>query len=123
MFKLGMSLFRALLDGVRLRCPRCHNGHMFESFFAMRRACPVCGLLFERASGEVTGGMAINFVATGLIITIGSLYFGLFSTAPLARVLIGLGLFAVIFPILFYPISRGLWASLLYLLAANSERD
>jgi len=123
MFRAGATFFRALLDGLLLRCPRCHKGRMFESFFTMRRECLVCGLRFERATGEVTGGMAINFVATGLIITIGSLYFGLFSTAPLARVLLGLGLFAVIFPILFYPISRGLWVSLLYLLAANSERD
>jgi hypothetical protein len=67
--------------------------------------------------------MVINFVATGLVITIGSLYFGLFSTAPLARVLIGLGLFAIVFPIVFYPVSRGLWASILYLTAANAEGD
>ena len=123
MFRAGLSLFRALLDGVLLRCPRCHRGGMFESFFRMRRDCPTCGLPFERATGEVTGGMAINFVATGIIITIGSLYFGLFSTAPLSQVLIGFGLFAILFPILFYPISRGLWASLLYVLAANTEPD
>jgi hypothetical protein len=67
--------------------------------------------------------MAINFVITGLVITIGSLYFGLFSRAPLSTVLLSFGAFAIIFPIVFYPISRGLWTSILYLTAANDERD
>jgi len=114
---------RALLAGLLLRCPRCRRGRMFESIFGMRSECPVCGLRFERAAGEVTGGMVINFVVTGLVITIGSLYFGLFSRVPLSIVLLGFGAFAIIFPIVFYPISRGLWTSLLYLTAANDERD
>jgi uncharacterized protein (DUF983 family) len=96
---------------------------MFETFFRMRRECPACGLPFERAAGEVTGGMVINFVATGLVITIGSLYFGLFSRVPLPIVLLGFGAFAIIFPIVFYPVSRALWTSILYLTAANDERD
>jgi uncharacterized protein (DUF983 family) len=112
-----------LLAGLMLRCPRCRRGHMFESLFRMRRECPLCGLRFERAAGEVTGGMMINFVVTGLVITIGSLYFGLFSRVPLSTVLLGFGAFAIIFPIVFYPISRGLWTSILYLTAANDERD
>jgi uncharacterized protein (DUF983 family) len=117
------KLGRVLLAGLLLRCPRCWRGRMFESLFHMRRKCPICGLLFERAIGEVTGGMAINFVITGLVITIGSLYFGLFSRAPLSTVLLSFGAFAIIFPIVFYPISRGLWTSILYLTAANDERD
>src|ERR1041385_5176439 len=98
---------RALLAGLLLRCPRCWRGRMFESLFRMRHECPICGLPFERSAGEVTGGMMINFVITGVVITAGSLYFGLFSRIPLATVLIGLGAFAVCFPIVFYPISRG----------------
>ena len=116
-------IMRALLAGLLLRCPRCWRGYMFESIFRMRRACPICGLPFERATGEVTGGMIINFVVTGLVITIGSLYFGLFSRAPLSVILLAFGAFAVVFPIVFYPISRGLWASVLYLTAANLEKD
>jgi uncharacterized protein (DUF983 family) len=112
-----------LLTGLLLRCPRCRRGRMFESIFRMRRECPVCGLPFERAAGEVTGGMMINFVVTGLVITIGSLYFGLFSRVPLSTVLLSFGAFAIIFPIVFYPISRSLWTSILYLTAANDERD
>ena len=123
MFQSIAKVCRILLAGLLLRCPHCGRGRMFESPFRMRHACPSCGLAFERAAGEVTGGMVVNFVVTGLVITIGSLYFGLFSRAPLSLVLLGMGAFAVIFPIIFYPISRGLWASILYLTAANVEHD
>jgi uncharacterized protein (DUF983 family) len=123
MIKGTVQIVRALLDGLRLRCARCHRGRMFESAFRMRRQCPVCGLPFERAAGEVTGGMMMNFVVTGVVVMVGSLYFGLFSSAPLGQVLVGLGLFAIVFPIVFYRCSRGLWVSILYLTAANAERD
>lgn len=116
-------IVRALLDGLLLRCPQCRRGRLFESAFRMRRECLVCGLPFERAAGETTGGMVINFVVTGVVVMVGSLYFGLFSSAPLGPVLVGLGLFAVVFPIVFYRCSRGLWVSILYLTAANAERD
>ena len=122
MFQSIARISSVLLAGLLLRCPRCQRGRMFESLFRMRRECPVCGLRLERAVGEVTGGMAINFVVTGLVITVGSLYFGLFSRVPLSIVLLGFGAFAIVFPIAFYPISRGLWASILYLTAANDER-
>ena len=56
-----------LLDGLLLRCPRCEMGRMFRSGFKMYHACPVCALEFERASGEVTGGMGINTVATCVV--------------------------------------------------------
>jgi len=118
-----IRIARALLAGLLLRCPRCRRGRMFESAFRMRQECPICGLPFERASGEATGGMVVNFVVTGVVTIVGSLYFGLFSSAPISQVLIGLGLFAILFPILFYRCSRGLWASILYLTAGNIERD
>ena len=117
------SILRAFLDGLLLRCPMCHRGRMFESAFKMRQKCPVCGLPFERSSGEVTGGMAINLVVTLVIIIVCALVFGLFTSVPLLPLLAVLGLFTIVFPILFYRTSRGLWVSFLYLTAANAEED
>jgi ABC-type transport system involved in cytochrome bd biosynthesis fused ATPase/permease subunit len=88
----------------------------------MNRTCPACGLEFERASGEITGGMGINIVVTLMVIIGGSL-FALSPAVPMAPLLIGLLLFAVLFPIAFYRTSRGLWASLLYLTGDNREPD
>lgn len=118
-----LRMLRALIDGLIWRCPRCHAGDMFAHGFTMHRACPRCGLAFERAAGEVTGGMGVNTVVTLLAIIVASLIFGLNPNIPLLPLLVGLALFAILFPILFYRSSRGIWASLLYVTGNNSEAD
>lgn len=35
--------------GVRGRCPRCGQGHMFEGFLKLRPSCEVCGLDYSYA--------------------------------------------------------------------------
>jgi uncharacterized protein (DUF983 family) len=117
-----IHLLRALFDGLILRCPRCHRGHMFARGFTMNQSCPACGLPFEKASGEVTGGMGINTVVTLLVVIVCSLIFGLNPAVPLVPLLLGLAAFAIIFPIAFYRSSRGLWASILFLTGDNAER-
>jgi len=90
----------------------------------MFRSCPLCGLPFERASGEIAaGGMAINMVLTLTVIVVTTIVFGPDPSVPLLPLIGGLSLFAIVFPIGFYRSSRGLWASFLYLTAANTESD
>jgi uncharacterized protein (DUF983 family) len=117
-----LRLARALFDGLLLRCPRCHRGRMFSSFFTMRRTCPECGLPFERASGEITGGMGFNIVVTLFLVIVAAAVVG-FSSLPLLPAFLGMGALVVLFPILFYPSSRGLWVGLLYLTGDNAEPD
>jgi uncharacterized protein (DUF983 family) len=117
-----IRVLRALLDGLVLRCPRCRQGRMFLSLFKMRKECPVCGMPFEKSSGEITGGMGINTVVTqALVIALALL--GWFTTIPLLPLMAGIVAIAIVFPILFYPISRGLWASVIYLTGDNEEPD
>jgi uncharacterized protein (DUF983 family) len=118
-----IRFLRALFDGLALRCPRCHTGLMFARGFTMNKVCPNCGLPFEKASGEMTGGMAVNTVATLAVITLCSLVFGLNRSVPLGPLLFGLALFAILFPIVFYRSSRGLWAAFLYITGDNAEPD
>jgi len=118
-----LRLLRALFDGLLLRCPRCHTGRMFARGFTMNRVCPNCGLPFEQATGEITGGMGVNTVVTLAVITLGSLVFGLNPSVPLGPLLIGLALFAILFPIAFYRSSRGICAAFLYITRDNQERD
>jgi uncharacterized protein (DUF983 family) len=115
-------LLRAALDGLLLRCPRCHQGAMFESWFRMRRRCPHCALAFERASGEITGGMGISIVATLLLVIIAAAAIG-FSNVPLLPAMLVLAAATIAFPILFYPSSRGVWAAILFLTRDNDEPD
>lgn len=115
-------ILRAFFDGLLLRCPRCHRGRMFSSWFQMRRRCPVCDLEFERASGEITGGMGINIVVTLVLVIVAAAIVG-FSTVPLVPALLGIGAGIVLFAIAFYPVSRGLWVAFLYVTGAHQERD
>ncbi len=117
------SFIRAIWDALRLRCPQCHRGPLFERPFKIRSRCPVCGLLFERSSGEMTGGMVINLVVTELIVVVIGSAYALFTSVPLFPLLTTLILVAIIFPILFYHPARGLWVSILYLTSANTEKD
>ena len=120
--RMWLQVFQVLLAGLVWRCPRCEHGHMFRSGFKMYHACPVCALEFERASGEITGGMGINTVATCVLEV--SLAIGfVFVPWPLELEVAVLVLAGVLFPIAFYRSARGLWAGFLYLTGNNSESD
>jgi uncharacterized protein (DUF983 family) len=113
-------IIQAFIDALLLRCPRCRRGRMFAGWFRMHRRCPACGLPYERAEGEITGGMGFNIVVTLLLVIVAAAVIG-FSGAPLAPALLGLGAATILFPILFYPFSRALWAAVLFLTGDNAE--
>jgi uncharacterized protein (DUF983 family) len=114
-------IIQILLDGLLLRCPRCQYGHMFVKRFKMYHACPVCGLEFERASGEITGGMGINTVLTCLLEVSLAIAFVVGPPVSIEWQIATLVLAGTAFPIAFYRSSRGLWASILYLTGSNTE--
>src|SRR5947209_5490424 len=81
---------RACGDGLRLRCPRCHQGRMFPRLFTyrMNQRCPRCGLEFEPDLGEMTGGMAINMVLTSILGTALAIYGAVFTHIPTVAIAI-----------------------------------
>jgi hypothetical protein len=89
----------------------------------MNTECSVCGLPFEKASGEITGGMGISIVLTLLVIIVVAFFGGLNPDVPLGPLIGGLAAFAILFPILFYRQSRSLWLSFLYFLGDHDEGD
>jgi uncharacterized protein (DUF983 family) len=118
-----IRLIRIFWDGLLARCPRCHRGRMFGRGFTMNLRCPNCGLPFERAAGEITGGMGINISLTLAIILLIAPVIGFVPSIPLVPSLLALMVFAIVFPIAFYRSSRGLWVSILYLTGDNDEPD
>lgn len=50
-----------LLNILRQRCPRCHQGKVFRSLWRMHSRCPVCDLQFEREPGFFTGAMYFSY--------------------------------------------------------------
>ena len=80
----------------------------------MFEVCPGCGLKFEREPGYWVGAVTINTTATF------ASFLALFVTMTLATwpdppwgwimtVVVGVN---IVFPVLFYPISKTLWAAL-----------
>jgi uncharacterized protein (DUF983 family) len=107
-------ILRALLAGLLLTCPACRHGDMFRGAFRMNVRCPACGVIFERDSGEITGGIAINSLVTSTLAVVLAAYLA-FSGMPVLLELGGLTLFVIAFALLFYRHARGLWTSILYL--------
>ena len=114
-------MVRILLCGLLLICPACRYGRMFRSLWTMNLRCPVCGIIFERDAGEVTGGIWINATVTSTLAMIPALYFALFTMVPMALLIGMLSLFVVVFGLLFYRPARGLWVSILYLTGSIHE--
>jgi len=102
---LGTLLWRAL----RLRCPACGQGLLFRNRFAMNDPCPQCGRRFDRAPGYLLGSIYFNYGVTSLLVVI--VYFGLYFGAGLPgnRLLLLVGVFALLFPVWFFRYARALW--------------
>lgn len=52
-----------IATGLRGRCPRCGQGHLFKGFLTVRPRCEVCGLDFAFAdSGDGPAFFVMSFV-------------------------------------------------------------
>jgi uncharacterized protein (DUF983 family) len=116
------SALRALLRGLAKRCPRCGERDLFVHWLRIRDQCPRCRLRLEREEGGFLGAMTINYSVTTLT-WVAFLVIWLLvdlpgvSVAPLtvaSVILVGL------FPFVFYPFSKTLWAAVDYLVLRSS---
>ncbi len=115
-----VRILRILFLSLRLICPACRHGRMFRSLFTMNVRCPVCGVIFERDAGEVTGGMAINAMLTSTLAVAGAVL-AYVTDIPIITLISVLGLVIIGFPLLFYRHARGLWTGILYLTGSMFE--
>lgn len=103
--KVKQVMARAL----RLRCPKCGQGHVYGARFHINLRCSACGLPFVREQGYFVGAIYVNLLATELIIFATYLIL-LFTLSYVSGVVIAiLVALAIIFPIAFYPFTRSLW--------------
>ena len=104
------------IRGLKLRCPACGLGQLYESFFRMRDECPYCGLVFAREQGYFIGAIYLNVIATE------SLIFATYLALILARRINEQSTYTILFalalllPVLFHRHARSLWLSLDHLL-------
>ena len=113
--RIGLIVSR----GVRLRCPRCGQGHLFAGLFTMHPHCAECALTFEPEPGYFIGAIYINYAATTLIAIVGFLALDYCTSLSLFWQLVLWGGFAIFFPLFFFRYSRSLWLSIDYLFTAE----
>lgn len=57
---------RMVAATLRASCPHCGCGRLYDGLYRLHRACPTCGIAFQRNGGEWTGPLCIG-------ITLGSI--------------------------------------------------
>jgi uncharacterized protein (DUF983 family) len=112
----------AFVRGATKRCPRCGSGGLFTGWFTILDRCPRCGLRLEREEGGFLGAMVLSYVVTAvlwlglligwLIVDLPDLHVGALTIASIA--------IAGLVPLLFWPFSKTIWASVDYLVYRTS---
>ena len=114
------------------KCPRCHQGDMFEpmslkkpsSLFEMKKNCEVCNQSFEPEPGYYFGAMFISYALnTALFIAI---WVGLelfYSEYSLTLLLVLISISAILLLPLFFRISRSLWIAIFIPYRAKELRN
>ncbi len=79
----------------------------------MADACPGCGHRYERQEGYWVGAVAVNTVATlGLFVTVFvATMVAARPDVPWTALMIGGVVLNLVFPVLFYPVSKALWVA------------
>lgn len=110
------AVIRMLLNGLRLKCPRCGRGSLYQKPFRMYDNCPSCGLKLEREQGYFVGAIYVNYAATVFVAITGFFLLDAYAGLDIDRQLEIWVPFAILFPILFFHHSRSLWLVLEHLL-------
>ena len=106
---------RALGRSVRLRCPECGQGDIFERGLHMHPLCPYCGVRFERAPGEALGAAYLIGALTLLTAPIGFwIVDAAFDADPTPYITLWI-VVTIVIDLLLYRRARGLWIGVLYL--------
>ncbi|MFN0006598.1 MAG: DUF983 domain-containing protein [Planctomycetota bacterium] len=108
----GRALFFRRVLG--RRCPQCGQGELFRRWARLHERCGVCGLVYRREQGAMTGSMYLAAVATEIVaagIAV-ALFFGT-SWSPAVAITVGLALHFV-FAAWFFPRSMALWVAIEY---------
>jgi uncharacterized protein (DUF983 family) len=120
-----MEYLQLLARGLLRRCPNCGQPNLFRHWFHMVDRCPQCGLYYEREEGYWTGAVAINTVITELVFfaMLVVIVIWTWPDVPLVPVLIAAIALNVLFPLIFYPLSKTLWVAIDLALHPLEERE
>ena len=106
--RVPLLFWRAL----RLHCPNCGGGPLFEAWLKPKQRCPVCRLRLERGEeGYQVGSYMFNIIAAELIFA--ALFLGIvlltWPSPPWRELQIGGILLMIVAPFIFFPFSKTLF--------------
>lgn len=97
---------------LRLRCPVCGKGRVYDGWMRARPECSNCGLRFDRGERDFFyGAYMFNLIAAELVF-VAVFVIVLVSTwpdPPWTLLTWGSAVLVVAAPFVFYPFSRNLW--------------
>ena len=117
-----MTMIMRLWTALRLRCPRCQRGALFQRRMTMHAACPHCGLDLEPDPGFYLGSIYANYAATVLLTSAIFILAVHVYGSDKHVVLWGCAAITVLFPIWFFRYARSVWLSLMYAVSSSSFR-
>lgn len=112
-----------LLRSVTLRCPHCGGRGLFRHWFAMKEACPTCGL--SLTVSNTIGANLLNLVAVEvlLMIVITTVVVRSWPNPPWDLLQYGAPLLMVVAPLVLYPVSKSLFVAFDLALHPDAQPD
>jgi uncharacterized protein (DUF983 family) len=109
---ISTVLFRSLL----LQCPACGQSSIVNGPFRIRHHCPSCRSLFNREEGFFVGAILGNVLMTEFVILATCFIWLMLIGSSYEKVLAGLFIVALLFPVAFYHHSWSFWLGFDYLI-------
>ena len=112
-----------LWRAIRLQCPACGQSSLVDRPFHIKHHCPSCRSLFKREEGFFVGAILANVITTEFVILVVCLFSLLVVGASYSKVLVGLFVVALLFPLAFFHHSWSLWLAFDYLIESLPKYD
>ena len=108
---------------ITLRCPHCGGRGLFRHWFAMKEACPTCGLSLTISNS--VGANLLNLVAAEflLMIVLATVLVSSWPNPPWDLLQYGAPLLMLIAPLALYPVSKSLFVAFDLALHPSAQPD
>lgn len=103
---------RLLWRAVRLRCPVCGGGSIFQSPLRLRPDCPSCGVQLDRGESDYfLGGYLLNLVAVEMLFAVAfvGVLVATWPSPPWMLLQYGGAALMIVGAVVCYPFTKVLW--------------